>query len=241
MFNDDPITLEIIQNSLRSISDEMFYTIAKTAMSPIIYEVLDMATAITDPKGELASAGAGIPAFVGALDKSVKAIINKFKPEDINDGDIFITNDPYYGGVTHLNDVVLIKPVFMEGELLAWAVNIAHWNDVSGKSPGSMSVDATEIYQEGIRIPAVKLFVNDEPILSVFDMLTANSRMPEFLKGDLWAQISALRLGGIRILSLVNKYGRSSYVHAVENYLELGQAMAEKAIKALPDGQYGDR
>ncbi|MEC4724987.1 hydantoinase B/oxoprolinase family protein [Shewanella sp. D64] len=238
MHNNDPITLEIIQNSLRSISDEMFYTIAKTAMSPIIYEVLDMATAITDPKGELASAGAGIPAFVGALDKSVKAIIAKFELEQINDGDIFITNDPYYGGVTHLNDVVLIKPVFMAQEIIAWAVNIAHWNDVSGKSPGSMSVDATEIYQEGIRIPAVKLFVNDEPIQSVIDMLTVNSRMPDFLKGDLWAQISALRLGSKRIISLINKYGKSTYIQAVDSYLELGQAMAEKAIKALPDGKY---
>ena len=165
MIKHDPITLEIIQNSLRAISDEMFYTIAKTAMSPIIYEVLDMATAICDDKGELASAGSGMPAFVGALDKADDTVIEKFGLDDINDGDIFITNDPYFGGVTHLNDVILIKPIFFEQHLIAWTLNIAHWNDIGGKSPGSMSVDATEIFQEGIRLPAVRLFIDDQRLI----------------------------------------------------------------------------
>jgi len=115
----DPITLEIIQNSLRSISDEMFSTIAKTAMSPIIYEVLDMATAIVTPEAELASAGSGIPAFVGALDKSVAKVIEIYGSENIHDGDIFATNDPYYGGVTHLNDMVLLKPVFCKQKIIS--------------------------------------------------------------------------------------------------------------------------
>ncbi len=234
----DPITLEIIQNSLRSISDEMFYTIAKTAMSPIIYEVLDMATAITNPHGELASSGSGIPAFVGALDKSVLTIIRKYGLDNIRDGDLFVTNDPYYGGVTHLNDVVFIKPVFAQTQLVGWTVNIAHWNDVSGKSPGSMSADATEIFQEGIRIPAVRIFEKDEPIQSLLDVIITNSRMPDFVRGDMWAQIAALRLGSKRIVELVEKYGLSTYLSAVSQYLDHGEQVAMKTIQQLPDGHY---
>ncbi|MFT6989539.1 MAG: N-methylhydantoinase B [Paraglaciecola sp.] len=238
MIKHDPITLEIIQNSLRAISDEMFFTIGKTAMSPIIYEVLDMGTAIITPEGELASAGSGIPAFVGALDKSVAKVIELHTIDEIKDGDIFATNDPYYGGVTHLNDMVLLKPVFFKKQLIAWTANIAHWNDVSGKSPGSMSVDANEIFQEGIRVPAVRIFANDEPISGVVDMIVCNSRMPDFLKGDMWAQVSALRLGAKRIIELAEKYGVETYLSALDNYLELGEKMARAALSKLPDGIY---
>ena len=138
----DPITLEIIQSSLQAASDEMFAAFRKTAMSAIIYEVLDMGTGITDADGNLASSGAGIPAFVGVLDKAVRRIIELNRREPIRPGDIFATNDPFYGGVTHLNDVVLAMPVFAEGELVAWTANIAHWNDVGGMVPGSISNEA---------------------------------------------------------------------------------------------------
>ena len=115
----------------------MFAALRQTAMSAIIYEVLDMGTGITDRNGELAGSGAGIPAFVGVLDKTVKRILQKFnQPGDIEPGDIFITNDPYNGGVTHLNDAVLVMPVFVDGEIIAWTANIAHWND-AGVTPGA--------------------------------------------------------------------------------------------------------
>lgn len=234
----DPITLEIIQNSLRAISDEMFFTIAKTAMSPIIYEVLDMATAIVTPDAELASAGSGIPAFVGALDKSVAKVIELHGIDNIKNGDIFATNDPYYGGVTHLNDMVLLKPVFYGEKIIAWTVNIAHWNDVSGKSPGSISIDANEIFQEGLRVPAVRVFENDQPISGVLDMIVCNSRMPEFLKGDMWAQVAALRLGAKQIVELADKYGIDTYLFAVDGYLEFGEKMARAIISKLPNGHY---
>src|SRR5690242_20843395 len=160
----DPITLEIIQSSLQAISDEMFAAFRKTAMSAIIYEVLDMGTAVTDGGGNLASSGAGIPAFVGVLDKAVKRIIELNGPDGIGPGDVFATNDPFYGGVTHLNDVVLAMPVFAQGELVAWAANIAHWNDIGGMVPGGISNEAKEIYQEGLRLPAVKLVDEGRPV-----------------------------------------------------------------------------
>ncbi|NRA86612.1 MAG: hydantoinase B/oxoprolinase family protein, partial [Rhizobiales bacterium] len=167
----DPITLEIIQNSLQSAADEMFAAMRKTAMSSIIYEVLDMGTGILDAKGYIASSGAGIPAFIGVLDKAVQVILKKYNKEgDIKEGDIFTTNDPYYGGVTHLNDIIVAMPVFVNGKIIAWAANIAHNSDVGGKSPGSLSADATDIFQEGIRLPAIKLIDQGEPIQPVFDI-----------------------------------------------------------------------
>ena len=196
----DPITLQIIQSALQAAADEMFAALRKTAMSAIIYEVLDAGTAVTDAAGNLASSGAGVPGFVGILDKSVKRLLELHnKPGDIEPGDVFITNDPYYGGVTHLNDHVLLMPVFHDGRLLAWTANIAHWNDIGGMAPGSISMSATEIFQEGLRLPAVKLISRGEPIRSVIDIMTVNSRLPTFLLGDLWAGVAAVRVGAKRI------------------------------------------
>jgi N-methylhydantoinase B len=235
----DPITLEIIQSSLQAATDEMFAALRRTAMSAIIYEVLDMGTGITDKNGELAGSGAGIPAFVGVLDKAVKRVVEKFdQPGDIETGDIFITNDPYSGGVTHLNDVVLVMPVFAGDEIVAWTANIAHWNDVGGMVPGSMSTDATEIFQEGLILSAVKLFSRGQPIRSVFDILTANCRMPDFLTGDLWAQVASVRVGERRVLEIVNKYGKAVFLHAVEEYLDYGERVAVAALRRLPQGKY---
>jgi N-methylhydantoinase B len=235
----DPITLEIIQSSLQAAADEMFAALRRTAMSAIIYEVLDMGTGITDKNGELAGSGAGIPAFVGVLDKTVKRVLDKFnQPGDIEAGDIFITNDPYSGGVTHLNDVVLTMPVFAGDEIVAWTANIAHWNDVGGMVPGSMSTDATEIFQEGLILAGIKLFSRGQPIHSVFDILTANCRMPDFLTGDLWAGVASVRVGERRVLEIVNKYGKEVFLHAVEEYLDYGEQVTLAALKELPKGKY---
>ena len=239
MSDTDQFTLEIIQNSLQAISDEMFAAFRRTAMSAIIYEVLDMGTAITDARGELASSGAGIPAFVGVLDKAVKRIIEvNDRPGEIRPGDIFATNDPFYGGVTHLNDVVLAMPVFAEGELIAWTANIAHWNDVGGMVPGSISNEAREIFQEGLRLPAIKLIAEGEPIRPVIEIMKVNSRLPDYLLGDMWAGIAAARVGERRILELVEKYGRRTFTHALELFMAHGEEVARRALVGLPKGRF---
>lgn len=235
----DPVTLEIIQNSLQAAADEMFAALRRSAMSAIIYEVLDMGTGITDKYGEIASSGAGIPAFVGVLDKTVKKILEKHNQSgDIEPGDVFLTNDPYNGGVTHLNDIVLTMPVFMDGEIIAWTANIAHWNDVGGKVPGSMSNDATEIYQEGMIYPGVKLISQGKPIRPVFDILAANGRMPDFLSGDLWAGIAAVRVGERRIMEIAGKYGRKTFLYALEDFMDYGEQVSLKAIEKLGKGRF---
>jgi N-methylhydantoinase B len=235
---EDPITLEIIESSVQAASDEMFAALRKTAMSAIIYEVLDMGTGITDGEGNLASSGAGIPSFVGVLDKSVKRILELHPREEIAPGDIFVTNDPFFGGVTHLNDVVLAMPVFADGELIAWTANIAHWNDVGGMAPGSISTDAREIFQEGLRLPGVQLFARGAPIRSVLEILAANSRLPDYLRGDMWAGVAAARVGERRILELVAKYGREAFATALRVSFDRGERTARRALAELPDGRY---
>lgn len=237
--SNDPITLEIIQNSLQAAADEMFEAMRKTAMSSIIYEVLDMGTGITDAQGRIASSGAGIPAFIGVLDKSVQVLLEKFSAaDDIKPGDVFITNDPYHGGVTHLNDLVLAMPVFSAGELIAWTANIAHNSDVGGMAPGSLSGEATEIFQEGLRLPAVKLIREGETEQSVMDIITVNSRMPDFLLGDVWAAIASVRIGAERLQGLAEKYGVATFNRAMQSFMEFGEQTAIAELAKLPKGTF---
>jgi N-methylhydantoinase B len=235
----DPITLEIIQNSLQSTADEMFAAMKKTAMSSIIYEVLDMGTGIMDADGELASSGAGIPAFIGVLDKAVKVIIAKYnKPGDIEPGDVFATNDPYYGGVTHLNDIVVAMPVFADGRVIAWTGNIAHNSDVGGMAPGSLTGEATEIFQEGLRLPAIKIISRGEPIRPVMDIIRVNSRMPDVLEGDVWAAIASVRVGDRRLKELAGKYGVTTFENAMNSFMDYGEKASLKALQDLPHGTF---
>lgn len=232
----DQITLEIIQNSLQAAADEMFAAMRKTAMSSIIYEVLDMGTGITDAEGRIASSGAGIPAFIGVLDKSVQFILGKH--DEIRPGDVFITNDPWHGGVTHLNDLVLAMPVFAEGQLIAWAANIAHNSDVGGMAPGSLSGEATEIFQEGLRLPAVKLIREGVTDQAVMDIITTNSRMPDFLLGDVWAAIASVRVGAKRLEELAGKYGAATFTEAMESFMAFGHKSASAELANLPKGTF---
>lgn len=235
----DPITLEIIQNSLQATADEMFAAMKKTAMSSIIYEVLDMGTGILDARGRLASSGAGIPAFIGVLDKAVQVLVAKFDgPGEVEPGDVFVTNDPYHGGVTHLNDIVVAMPVFAGGRLIAWTANIAHNSDVGGKSPGSLSADATEIFQEGLRLPAIKMIARGEPIRPVFDIIKVNSRMPDFLEGDLWAAIASVRIGARRLSELAAKYGVETFESAMASFMDFGEKVSLAELAKLPHGTF---
>lgn len=232
-------TSEIIQNSLQAIAAEMFDAMRLTAMSPVIYEVLDLGTGILNAKGEMASSGAGIPVLVGVVDKAVRRLVELYpNAGEIEEGDVFITNDPAYGGVTHLNDIVLAMPVFADGELVAWTANSAHWNDVGGMVPGSMAINATEIYQEGLRLPAVKLISRGQVIRSVVQIIKANSRMPDFSEGDMWAGIAAVRSGEKRLKEVVAKYGREAFLAALEESMDLAEKVSLKALAKLPKGTF---
>lgn len=233
----DPFTLSVIQAALDNAAEEMFAVLRKTAMSPIIYEVLDVGTGITDAQGRLVSSGAGIPTFVGVLDKTVQAIIKRYG-DTLSDGDIFITNDPNHGAVTHLNDVVIAKPVFFNNQCVAFTASIAHWGDIGGKVPGSMATDATEIFAEGLRLPPIRLFKSGIKNKSVFDIIKTNSRLPEFVNGDLWAQVAASNKAGQQIIALYEKYGIPIIEQAISDAFNTGRTRALAGLTTLPCGTY---
>ena len=235
----DPVTIKIIQSSLKAITDEMFATMRKTAMSSIIYEVLDFGVALTDSEGNLASSGAGIPGFIGMLEPGIRTVISKFGPRrGIREGDVFITNIPHYGGVSHLNDVVLILPVFAGEDIIGWLANKAHWVDVGGAFPGSISPDAQDLYQEGLQIPAVKVIDHGELNRDVLDIIKINSRLPETTEGDFWAGVASMRAGEKRFTGLVAKYGKAAVLYAMDDYIALGEAISRRVLKTLPQGDY---
>lgn len=180
----DPFTVEIIKDSLIAIGDEMFVALQRTSKSTIIYEVLDYACGLTDNQARLITQGNGVTGFLGTLDFSVKDAINKFAARGLlNPGDVIITNDPYGGGGTHLSDVCLVMPIFYDGEIVAYSANKAHWTEVGGKDPGSWTTDSTEVYQEGLQFPCIKIFEGGKPIQSLVDLIAANVRMPDMTLG----------------------------------------------------------
>src|SRR5205809_1452003 len=211
----DLFTLEIIKNALVAIGDEMFVALQRTSMSTIIYEVLDYATGLTDARGQLITQGNGVTLFLGTLSHAVSYTLEKFGA-DLRPGDIIVTNDPYTGGGTHLSDVSLVMPIFYDGEIVAFAANKAHWTEVGGKDPGSWTTDATEVYQEGLQFPCVKLFDRGTPIESVVDLIRANVRLPDMTLGDMWAGVAALRVGDRRFRGLCDKYGVDVVTRAVD-------------------------
>lgn len=232
----NPFTCEIIKNALVAIGEEMFIALKRTSMSPIIYEALDYGIGLTDAQGQLISQGNGIPGFIGTLDGAVRSVLEKFSAENIRPGDMFITNDPYGGGGTHLSDVSMIMPVFHDGRLIAWTANKAHWTEVGGKDPGSFSSDASEIYQEGLQFPTIRLYEAGRINQSLVDLIAANVRLPEMTIGDLHACAAALRVGERRLLNIVAKYGEATTIEAIERLLEHGEAMVLESFKSLPKG-----
>jgi N-methylhydantoinase B len=153
----DPFTVEILKDGLIAIGDEMFVALQRTSKSTIIYEVLDFASGLTDARGQLITQGNGVTGFLGTLTFAVKYTLEKFGPDGLQPGDVIITNDPYTGGGTHLSDVSLVVPIFYQGELVSFSASKAHWTEVGGKDPGSWTTDATEVFQEGLQFPCVKL------------------------------------------------------------------------------------
>lgn len=234
----DPFTREIIGEMLRASAEEMFITLTRTSQSPIIYEVLDCACGLTTADGDLIAEAEGVPGFIGCLGFAVRSILEKFGTDALHAGDVFATNDPYAGGGTHLSDVVLIAPVFFEGELVAFAANKAHWTEVGGMAAGSWTTDATEIYQEGLQFPAIRLYRQGEPIPSLMDLIAANVRLPDMTMGDLYAGVASLRAGERGVLGVCRKYGVSALREAMTTLLERGEQVTLARLCELPAGEY---
>jgi N-methylhydantoinase B len=234
----DPFTLTIIQEHLRSAADEMFVRLGKASKSPIIYEVLDYSCALISTQSELLAEAQGVPGFTGVLPFAVQSILDKYDPAEMMPGDVYATNDPYAGGGTHLSDVCLIGPIFWESELVAFAANKAHWTEVGGMAAGSWTTDATEIYQEGLQLPAVKLYVAGEPVDSLIDIISANVRLPDMTLSDLYAGVAAIRAGEARVHEICKRYGLTALQQSIGEMLDQGEIVARDGLSALPNGTY---
>ncbi len=232
----DPIVFEIIQEGLISIVREMRANLTRTAYSSVIYEARDFSCVIMDSKGQLVAQAEDNPSHVFPIPWSVKVMLEKFG-KDINAGDVFLHNDPYTGG-THLNDIALIFPIFVEERLSLFPVIRAHWGDVGGMTPGSLSGGSNEIFQEGIRIPILKVYQNGKPNQAVLDLLFNNMRVPHEREGDFQAIVGTCRVAEDRMGELLAKYGIGVVEECVEAALDLSEQRMRRAISAIPPGDY---
>jgi N-methylhydantoinase B len=234
----DPFAIEIFGEMLRASAEEMFLTLGRTGLSPIIYEVLDMACGLVTVEGELIAEAEGIPGFIGCLSFAVQEILDKFNLEDMRHGDVYATNDPYRGGGTHLSDVVLVSPIVFQGEVVAFAANKAHWIEVGGMAVGSWTTDATEIYQEGLQLPGIRIFEADEPVANIIDLLRANVRLPDMTIGDLYAGIAALRAGERGVIDICIKFGVDALRETMTVMLNRAEHSAVSCLVEFPPGEY---
>jgi len=234
----DPIQLEIIANGLRSIADECFVALMRSSYSTNIKERNDHSIAIVDREGRLiVQAARALPIHIASMQGLMRCVLEKYG-DDVQPGDIFIANDPHTAGGTHLPDINYAMPIFAGEELVAFVCNIAHHADVGGMVPGSMAGGMSEIYQEGLRIPIIKLFRAGELQTDIMDMLLLNVRVPEERRGDHNAQIAACRLGERRFQEVVHVHGLASVLSSFDEIIERTALRMRTAIEEIPDGVY---
>ena len=232
----DGVTREIIRGKLLAVADEMGIVIAKTSMSPVIYEVLDFACGICDADGQLIVQTNGITLFTGTFAPQVRSIMRRHGAT-IRPGDVFMTNDPFEGG-THSCDIALIKPLFVDGRLFAFAISVAHWSEVGGAVPGSISPTATDIYQEGVRFPGIRVCRDDALIDDVIALIRENVRLPVQSLGDFNAGLAAVRIAETRLGEILARYGARAVKDTFDHILETSERLSRAAVAALPDGDY---
>lgn len=232
----DPITLEVVCEGLISIVREMRASIIRASYSPAIYELDDFSCAMFNAKAEMVAQSDDHPGHVIPMPWSVRCAMEDFEG-DIEPGDIIVLNDSYRGG-THLNDVTLLFPVFDGDELVLFPAVRSHWADVGGMTPGSYSGLATSIFQEGLRIPPIKLYERGQPNKAVLALIESNMRLPEHRIGDLKAMVGACRIAEQRLRSLFEKYSRSTVIECVRLNLDRCEARMRERIAELPDGTY---
>jgi N-methylhydantoinase B len=235
--NIDPVTLELVKNSINSIIDQMALSMNRTASTPLVRDLFDFATGLCNKDGEMIGEGLVNAIHSGVLPHFVQ-FLNELFEENIYPGDIFMCNDPYEGA-SHIPDVYTVRPIFIDDELVAFAGSIAHQLDFGGKTPGSNACDNTEIFQEGLRIPPLKYYERGVRNNTLYRLIEKNVRISEQVLGDLEAQVAATGIGERGLLELAQKYGgwRSLSVY-LEELLDYTERLTRAAILELPDGEY---
>jgi len=232
----DPVRLEVIKNAIGSVVDEMVLTIIRIAYSSIMKDTMDLSSAFCDRRGRMIAQGLSLPLHLGSVPDAMEAVIAKYG-NTLQPGDIVILNDPYQGGM-HLPDIFMFKPVFIDDRLLGYAMLVAHHNDMGGRVPGSSAADSTEIYQEGLRIPILKLYERGQPNQTLMDVIAINVRIPDVVLGDLQAQVAACRIAERGMRELVVRYGFDQFERYFDELLDYSEREARRTIREIPDGVY---
>jgi N-methylhydantoinase B len=233
----DPVTVEVIRNAFASIARQMNNNLARSAYTPIIYEMKDCSVGVFDRDGRLLGQSPGLPMFLGNLEMGIKVTTEKLGgPEHYREGDVFMVNDPYLVG-SHTYDVTIFSPVFHDETLIGFGATKAHWIDIGAKDAGR-PVDTTEIYQEGFRFGPTYVYRAGEPVDATIDYLLRNTRLPRSVWGDLHAQISACRTGEKRLIALYDRFGAEVIEAASREIFQQCERLDREAVAAIPDGTY---
>ncbi len=235
-FRIDPITFAVVKNGLDSIVDEMAYDVIRTARSEIVKDVMDYSAAICDRHGNMIAQAKTVALHLGAVPEAMGVVLDHYGDE-LAAGDAVILNDPYQGGM-HLPDIFMFMPIFHGGELQGFTVVICHHTDVGGRVAGSNASDSTEIFQEGLRIPALKLFEAGEPNTTLLKLIEKNVRLPGRVIGDLKAQFAACRTGAREMGKLLDRYGAVTAQAYFAELLDYAERMTRDEIRKWPDGTY---
>ena len=230
----DPATFEVVKNSLQKAAEEMKIVLAKTAYSPVLKVAGDYSCGIFDAKGDMVAQGPDLPIHLGSMPDAVRAVIQSFG-DDIHDGDVFIHNDPYFGG-SHLPDVNVVGPAFHGDRLLGFGCVRAHWPDIGSATPGSYGA-VTEIYGEGLRLPPLRIYAQGKLDRNVEAIIRANVRTPDERWGDLSAQIASNRRASQRLFDLAEKYGPERLTDIMAAVLDYSERMMRTLLEKLPDGE----
>jgi N-methylhydantoinase B len=233
----DLITLEVLRNKFDVIADEMEIALLKSAYSSIVKEGMGASAALFTTHGETIAQAASIPIHLGSLVPAVQRIIQEFPVDTMQDGDVYIMNDPYDGG-SHLPDIVIVVPIIYHGTTVALSTTMTHNQDVGGKTPGSVPTDATDIFQEGLRLPPLKFYERGVPNRTLHAILQKNVRIPDILMGDLHGQVAAGNVGKQRFCALLHEYGTVTVLTAVATLMDRAEAMTREKLSAIPDGSY---
>ncbi len=234
----DPVTFEVVRNALVAVAEQMSATIWRTSYSTVIREMLDYSTALFDPEGRIVAQACRIPVHLNSMSRALRTTLaESFPAATWRPGDIVVMNDPYAGG-QHLPDIQTFLPVFADGEMVAICGSLGHHLDVGGMRPGSYAGDATEIFQEGLRIPAIKIYEEGRPNERLLRLIAANIRQPEKTMGDLRAQIAALEIGRDGILELVGRYGREAFRACVDEAIAVSERRMRACLAEMPAGTY---
>jgi N-methylhydantoinase B len=236
MSTPDPVTLSVLDSRFRAIVEEMGEAMLRTAYSQILNSSRDFSIALCDAQARLLAQADHIPVHVGAMPFAVQAVVDAFG-DAVREGDIYLLNDPYHGG-SHLPDLTIIVPVFAQMRLMFWSVVRAHHTDIGGATHGGYNPAATEIWQEGLRIPPILLGQGRVAREDLVRMIATNTRLPREVRGDLMAMIGAAHLGERRLLSVLAKHGADDAVEAVEAILALSEMHARRIIATWTDGEW---